>query len=124
MFRRALFRTAAAVEFFNRQPAFIACLHDVVAKRQAVQQCRGHLGITKHVARCSVGETVVDIFDAVGLEKPNIGLLDDEFLAQVQNPPEKNLMPSIFRKASLAVWLKVWLNFSIWFQKDKRVSRH
>ena len=34
-------------------------------------------------------------------------------------------MPAIFRKqASLAVWLKVWLNFSIWFQKDKRVSRH
>lgn len=34
---------------------------------------------------------MVDIFDAVGLDKPNIGLLDDEFLAQVQNLPEKNL---------------------------------
>jgi type I restriction enzyme R subunit len=34
---------------------------------------------------------VVDIFDAVGLEKPNIGLLDEEFLAQVKNLPERNL---------------------------------
>ncbi len=38
-----------------------------------------------------VSEAVVDIFDAVGLEKPNIGLLDDEFLAQVQRLPERNL---------------------------------
>ena len=33
----------------------------------------------------------MDIFDAVGLDKPNIGLLDDEFLAQVKNLPERNL---------------------------------
>jgi type I restriction enzyme R subunit len=32
---------------------------------------------------------VVDIFDAVGLDKPNIGLLDDEFLAEVRNLPER-----------------------------------
>lgn len=34
---------------------------------------------------------MVDIFDAVGLDKPDIGLLDDEFLAQVQSLPERNL---------------------------------
>jgi type I restriction enzyme R subunit len=33
----------------------------------------------------------VDIFDAAGLDKPNIGLLDDEFLTQVKNLPERNL---------------------------------
>ena len=38
-----------------------------------------------------MSDSVVDIFDAVGLEKPNIGLLDDEFLAQVKNLPERNL---------------------------------
>lgn len=36
-----------------------------------------------------MSEAVVDIFDAVGLDKPNIGLLDDEFLSQVQNPPDQ-----------------------------------
>jgi type I restriction enzyme R subunit len=34
---------------------------------------------------------VVDIFDAAGLDKPNIGILDDEFLAEVKNLPERNL---------------------------------
>lgn len=38
------------------------------------------------------------IFDAVGLEKPNIGLLDDEFLAQVRNIPERNLAVELLER--------------------------
>ena len=38
-----------------------------------------------------MSDSVVDIFNAVGLEMPNIGLLSDEFLAQVNNLHEKNL---------------------------------
>jgi len=45
-----------------------------------------------------VSESVVDIFDAVGLEKPNIGLLDDEFLAQVRNLPERNLAVELLER--------------------------
>jgi hypothetical protein len=41
---------------------------------------------------------VVDIFDAVGLDKPNIGLLDDEFLAQVRNLPERNLAVELLER--------------------------
>lgn len=32
----------------------------------------------------------MDIFDAVGLDKPNIGILDDDFLNEVRNLPERN----------------------------------
>jgi len=45
-----------------------------------------------------VSESVVDIFDAVGLEKPNIGLLDDAFLAQVKNLPERNLAVELLER--------------------------
>jgi hypothetical protein len=38
------------------------------------------------------------IFDAVGLEKPNIGLLDDEFLAQVRSLPERNLAVELLER--------------------------
>ena len=41
---------------------------------------------------------MVDIFDAVGLEKPNIGLLDEGFLAQVRNLPEKNLAVELLER--------------------------
>ncbi len=45
-----------------------------------------------------VSDEVVDIFDAVGLEKPNIGLLDDEFLAEVRNLPERNLAVELLER--------------------------
>jgi type I restriction enzyme R subunit len=34
----------------------------------------------------------------VGLEKPNIGLLDEEFLAQVKNLPERNLAVELLER--------------------------
>ena len=34
----------------------------------------------------------------MGLEKPNIGLLDDEFLAQVRNLPERNLAVELLER--------------------------
>ncbi len=45
-----------------------------------------------------MSDSVVDIFDAVGLEKPNIGLLDEDFLAQVQNLPERNLAVELLER--------------------------
>ena len=34
---------------------------------------------------------MIDIFAAAGLNKPNIAILSDEFLAEVQGMPQKNL---------------------------------
>ena len=50
------------------------------------------------ISNAVVSDQVVDIFDAVGLDKPNIGLLDDEFLAQVKNLPEKNLAVELLER--------------------------
>ena len=41
---------------------------------------------------------MVDIFDAVGLDKPNIGILDDDFLAEVANLPERNLAVELLER--------------------------
>ena len=41
---------------------------------------------------------MVDIFDAVGLDKPDIGLLDEGFLAQVRNLPERNLAVELLER--------------------------
>jgi type I restriction enzyme R subunit len=47
--------------------------------------------ICQNINQAVVSESMVDIFEAVGLEKPNIGLLVDEFLVQVRNLPERSL---------------------------------
>ncbi len=49
------------------------------------------LAIRQIIGSAVVSEEVVDIFDAAGLEKPNIGILDEDFLNEVRNLPERNL---------------------------------
>jgi type I restriction enzyme, R subunit len=56
------------------------------------------LAIRQIINSAVVSSSVVDIFDAVGLDKPNIGLLSDEFLAQVKNLPEKNLAVELLER--------------------------
>jgi type I restriction enzyme, R subunit len=45
-----------------------------------------------------VSDQVVDIFEAVGLDKPDIGILDDAFLAEVRNLPERNLAVELLER--------------------------
>ncbi|MEQ5322966.1 type I restriction endonuclease subunit R [Providencia rettgeri] len=45
-----------------------------------------------------VSDGVDDIFKTVGLDKPNIGLLSDEFLEDVKNMKEKNLAVELLEK--------------------------
>jgi type I restriction enzyme R subunit len=54
--------------------------------------------IRQIISQAVVSDSVVDIFDAVGLDKPNIGLLDEEFLAQVRNLPERNLAVELLER--------------------------
>ncbi|MEI8325447.1 MAG: type I restriction enzyme endonuclease domain-containing protein [Betaproteobacteria bacterium] len=69
---------------------------DISAKKRTDEQ--RELAIRQIINSAVVSERVVDIFDAVGLDKPNIGLLDDEFLAQVGNLPEKNLAVELLER--------------------------
>ena len=43
-------------------------------------------------------EEVIDIFKAAGLKKPDISILSDEFLAEIQNMPQKNVAVELLRK--------------------------
>ncbi|TDK68776.1 type I restriction endonuclease subunit R [Sapientia aquatica] len=56
------------------------------------------LAIRQIIGSAVVSDQVVDIFDAVGLDKPNIGLLDDDFLAEVRNLPERNLAVELLER--------------------------
>lgn len=82
--------------------AFLQAVKVILTKRDISQQKKTDeqrdLAIRQIINQAVVSESVVDIFDAVGLEKPNIGLLDEEFLAQVQNLPEKNLAVELLER--------------------------
>ncbi|MBC7618262.1 MAG: type I restriction endonuclease subunit R, partial [Candidatus Saccharibacteria bacterium] len=69
---------------------------DITAQKKTDEQ--RELAIRQIINSAVVSDSVVDIFDAVGLDKPNIGLLDEGFLSQVQNLPEKNLAVELLER--------------------------
>ena len=54
--------------------------------------------IRQLVSRAVYSTEVVDIFAAAGLEKPDISILSDEFLAEVQRLPQRNLALELLKK--------------------------
>ena len=86
----------------REEVAFMQGVKVILTKKDASAKRRTdearELAIRQIINQAVVSESVVDIFDAVGLDKPNIGLLDDEFLAQVRSLPEKNLAVELLER--------------------------
>jgi type I restriction enzyme R subunit len=82
--------------------AFFQAIKVILIKREVSQQKKTdeerELAIRQIIGNAVVSGEVVDIFQAVGLDKPNIGLLDDAFLAEVRNLPEKNLAVELLER--------------------------
>ncbi|MEI6258744.1 MAG: type I restriction endonuclease subunit R [Deltaproteobacteria bacterium] len=79
----------------REEVAFFQAVKVLLTKREIsgkklVDEAR-ELAIRQIIGSALVSNEVVDIFDAVGLDKPNIGILDDAFLNDVRNLPERNL---------------------------------
>jgi type I restriction enzyme R subunit len=54
--------------------------------------------INQLVSKAITSNEVVDIFGAAGLQKPEISILSDEFLAEVRDLPQRNLALELLRK--------------------------
>jgi type I restriction enzyme R subunit len=50
------------------------------------------------VSKAVASEQVVDLFAAAGLKNPDISILSDEFLEDVQGLPYRNLALEVLRK--------------------------
>jgi type I restriction enzyme R subunit len=54
--------------------------------------------IRQIISRAVASDEVIDIFKAAGLKKPDISILSDEFLADIQNMPQRNVAIELLRK--------------------------
>ena len=50
------------------------------------------------VSRAVSSEGVIDIYDSVGLEKPEVSILSDKFLSEIRNMPHRNLAAELLQK--------------------------
>ena len=68
------------------------------AESEARPQEELDLAVRQIISRAVASEGVVDIFAAAGLDKPDISVLSDEFLAEVRGMPHRNLAIELLQK--------------------------
>ena len=81
--------------------AFFQAVRSVLAKPSTTEEAQAETteqAIKQLVSKAVVSEGVVDIFTAAGLEKPDVSILSDEFLAEVQDLPHKNVAVELLEK--------------------------
>ena len=81
--------------------AFFQAVRSVLAKRVTggarPDEVLDH-AVRRIISRAVAPEGVIDIFGAAGLEKPDISILSEEFLAEVRGLPRRNLAVELLRK--------------------------
>ena len=81
--------------------AFFQAVRSVLAKRAAGEarpEEELDYAIRQIVSRSVASEGVVDIFAAAGLDKPDISILSEEFLAEVRGMKQRNLAVELLQK--------------------------
>ena len=81
--------------------AFFQAVRAVLAKRAAGEarpEEELDYAIRQIVSRAVASEDVVDIFAAAGLEKPDVSILSQEFLAEVRGMKQRNLAVELLQK--------------------------
>ena len=56
------------------------------------------LAVRQIISRAVSSEGIIDIFAAAGLDKPDISVLSEQFLAEVQGMPQRNLAVELLQK--------------------------
>jgi len=84
-----------AAKAYKEEIAFFQAINSIINKREGTDAKLDRDKLNKAmrdiVANSVVAEGIVDIFDAVGLKKPDISILSDDFLAELSGMKEKNL---------------------------------
>ncbi len=81
--------------------AFFQAVQVVLAKRapgDARPEEELDHAVRQIISRAVAPEGVVDIFAAAGLQKPDISILSEEFLAEVRGMPQRNLAVELLQK--------------------------
>ncbi|ABE32710.1 type I site-specific deoxyribonuclease, HsdR family protein [Paraburkholderia xenovorans LB400] len=94
--------TLDEAKLVREEVAFMQAVKVILTKRELSDKKKTNeereLAIRQIISSAVVSEKVVDVFEAVGLEKPNIGILDEAFLAEVRNLPERNLAVELLER--------------------------
>lgn len=83
------------LSFFQAIKSRISKLRESVKKRSDEEV---ETAIRQIISDALISTEVIDIFDVAGIEKPEISILSDEFLAELKDMPRKNLALELLRR--------------------------
>ncbi len=86
----------------KKEIAFFAAVRTAIVKYTSVDrklsEAEKHSALRQILDNAIVAEGVSDIFALAGIDKPDIGLLSDEFLDEVRHMPARNLAVELLEK--------------------------
>ncbi len=86
----------------KKEIAFFSAVNSAISKFTSIDKRRTdedkNSALKQIIDNAIIADGVTDVFKLVGLDKPNIGLLSDEFLEDVKNLPQKNLALELLEK--------------------------
>jgi len=85
---------------YKEEIAFFQAVKSVMQKVTAVPLSKQNPNkvIKQIIDNAVISEGVEDIFSLIGVDKPNIGILSDEFLEDIAHIPQKNLAVELLEK--------------------------
>ncbi len=94
--------TMDEAEGLKKEIAFLAAVKSAISKYTSIDKKLSdeekNSALKQIIDNAIIADGVADVFDMIGLDKPNIGLLSDEFLEDVQQLPQKNLAMELLQK--------------------------
>lgn len=94
--------TLDEAKVLREEVAFMQAIKVMLTKRDRSDKKRMNdqreLALRQIISSTIISNEIVDIFDSVGLEKPDIGILDEAFLEEVRNLPERNLSVELLER--------------------------
>lgn len=98
----ALCSTLDAATAVRKEIAFFAAIRAAIVKYTTVERKRTeedkNSALKQILDNAVVSDGVADVFTLAGLEKPNIGLLSEEFLEDLRRTPQRNLAVELLEK--------------------------
>ncbi|WP_028765111.1 type I restriction endonuclease subunit R [Shewanella colwelliana] len=98
----SLCNTMDETQGYKNEIAFYSAIKTAYIKHSTVDKKRSdeerNTALKQILDNAIIADGVDDIFNMVGLDKPNIGLLSEEFLEDVKNMKEKNLAVELLEK--------------------------
>lgn len=96
----AIAKTTPEAEQLRDDIVFFRDVHGRLNTRSAAARDPGEIdsAIRQLVSDAIQPGEVIDVFEAAGLKRPDISILDDEFLAEIQRMPHRNLAVELLEK--------------------------